>query len=46
MPLTKREKLASNLKLKDSDAPILIDYIKNTKTSQSEKFTVRKFVFI
>jgi FGFR1 oncogene partner len=39
MPLTKRGGLMSNLKLSHSnpDVPILIDYIKSSKTPQSEK---------
>lgn len=42
MPLTKRGGLMSNLKLTRSDGPILIDYIKSSKSSHSEKFTELK----
>jgi hypothetical protein len=44
MPLTKREKLMTNLKIKDSTGPLLMDYIKNSKSSQSEKFAVSYFI--
>jgi hypothetical protein len=40
MSLTKREKLMTNLKLKDSNGPLLMEYIKSNKASQSEKFAV------
>jgi len=40
MSLTKREKLLANLKLKDSNGPLLMEYIKSSKASQSEKFAV------
>ena len=44
MPLTKREKLMANLKIKDSTGPLLIDYIKNSKSTQAEKFAVSYFI--
>ena len=41
MPLAKREKLMASLKIKDTGSPILMEYIKNSKSSQSEKHAVK-----